>query len=73
MSEIPRTRAYGALKGRQSVAFDEATVGGFDAVLIATDHDGLDYAGLARWSPLIIDTRNVFARNGIVADHVVKA
>lgn len=73
VAEIPKTRAYGALKGRKSVAFDQATVGGFDAVLIATDHDGLDYAGLAQWSRLIIDTRNVFARNGIAADHVVKA
>lgn len=70
---IPKTRAYGALKGRRSVALDAATVRGFDAVLIATDHDGLDYAALAQWSRLIIDTRNVFARNGIVADHVVKA
>jgi UDP-N-acetyl-D-glucosamine dehydrogenase len=73
VAEIPKTRAYGALMGRKSVAFDEATVAGFDAVLIATDHDGLDYVGLARWSKLIIDTRNVFARNGIAADHVVKA
>ncbi len=71
--QIPKTRAYGALMGRTSQSFDEATIRSFDAVLIATDHDGLDYNALARWSPLIIDTRNVFARNGIAVDHVVKA
>ncbi len=71
--EIPTTRAYGALKGRLSVPFDEETVRGFDAVLVSTDHDGVDYAALARWSPLIIDTRNVFGRNGIRAPHIFKA
>lgn len=71
--EIPSTRAYGALKGYRSVALDEETVRGFDAVLIATDHDAVDYAALAAWSRLILDTRNVFARNGLAADHVIKA
>ncbi|RVP42365.1 nucleotide sugar dehydrogenase, partial [Sinorhizobium meliloti] len=59
--------------GRRSVVFDEATVRGFDAVLIATDHDAVDYAALADWSPLIVDTRNVFARLGLAAEHIVKA
>ncbi|MFT7057715.1 MAG: UDP-N-acetyl-D-glucosamine dehydrogenase [Pseudorhodobacter sp.] len=73
VSEIPPTRAYGALKGRASVDWTEAAIKEFDAVLIATDHDNLDYAALANWSPLIIDTRNVFARNGISGDNIVKA
>ena len=42
-------------------------------MLVSTDHDGIDWAALARWSPLIIDTRNVFARNGMTDDHIVKA
>ncbi len=71
--KIPKTRAYGALMGRASVPLTEHNVRGFDAVLVSTDHDGIDWAALARWSPLIIDTRNVFARNGITADHIVKA
>ena len=70
---IPRTRAYGALMGRASVPLTEDIVRGFDAVLVSTDHDGIDWAALARWLPLIIDTRNVFARNGLTADHIVKA
>ncbi|MGQ0565892.1 MAG: nucleotide sugar dehydrogenase [Gemmobacter sp.] len=70
---IPRTRAYGALMGRASVPLAEDAVRAFDAVLVSTDHDGIDWAALARWSSLIVDTRNVFARNGIAADHIVKA
>lgn len=71
--EIPQTREYAALKGRRSVPWDEATIRGFDAVLIATDHAGVDYASLAQWAPLIVDTRNVFDRLGLSAEHVVKA
>lgn len=71
--EIPPTRAYGALKGRASVVWDQAAISAFDAVLIATDHDDIDYAALAKWAPLIIDTRNVFARRGIAGSHIVKA
>jgi UDP-N-acetyl-D-glucosamine dehydrogenase len=71
--QIPRTRAYGALKGRPSVPLTAESIAGFDAVLIATDHDAVDYQMLADWSPLLIDTRNVFARQGIVSDKIVKA
>ncbi|WFU51555.1 nucleotide sugar dehydrogenase (plasmid) [Sinorhizobium terangae] len=73
VDEIPSTREHLPLKGRRSIPFDEESVRRFDAVLIATDHDGIDYKALADWAPLIVDTRNVFARLGIVADHVVKA
>jgi len=45
----------------------------YDAVLVATDHDQLDYAVIADNAPLIIDTRNVFTRLGLFADHIVKA
>jgi UDP-N-acetyl-D-glucosamine dehydrogenase len=71
--EVPQTRAYGAMMGRPSVALTEETVRGFDAVLIATDHDGIDYAALADWAPLIIDTRNVMARTGLTGAHIIKA
>lgn len=68
---IPRTRAYGALMGRASVPLEEASVRGFDAVLISTDHDDVDYAALARWSPLILDTRNAMARRGLSGPAVI--
>ena len=73
VAEIPKTREYMALKGMRSVVWSEAEIRGFDAVLIATDHDGTDYAALADWAPLIVDTRNAMARHGVTGGTVVKA
>lgn len=73
IAEVPRTREYGHLKGRRSVDLSPAALAGFDAVVIATDHDRIDYAALAEASSLIVDTRNIFARRAIVSDKVVKA
>lgn len=73
VAEIPSTREHGALKGRRSVALDEQSIRQFDAVLVATDHDRVDYAALASASPLIVDTRNVFHRQGLTGGHIVKA
>jgi UDP-N-acetyl-D-glucosamine dehydrogenase len=55
------------------VAWDEAAIASYDAVLIATDHDAVDYAALVASARLVIDTRNVFARKGITAPRLVKA
>ncbi|KQR69268.1 nucleotide sugar dehydrogenase [Rhizobium sp. Leaf341] len=71
VDEIPKTREYLALKGRRSVPLSE--LGQFDAVLVATDHDDVDYALVAQQAPLVIDTRNVFARRGISGQRIVKA
>ncbi|NRP22264.1 UDP-N-acetyl-D-glucosamine 6-dehydrogenase [Ensifer adhaerens] len=73
VAEIPSTREYSALKGRRSVVLDEQSIRRFDAVLVATDHDQVDYAALAGASPLIVDTRNVFHRQGLTGGHIVKA
>ncbi len=73
VAEIPKTREYMALKGRQSVPLDEESVKSFDAVLIATDHDAIDYEALARFAPLIIDTRNAFSRRNIEGGTILKA
>lgn len=70
---VPRTREYGHLMGRRSVELTKDTVSAFDAVVIATDHDNIDYAALAQWAPLLIDTRNAFARRDIASDRIVKA
>jgi UDP-N-acetyl-D-glucosamine dehydrogenase len=71
--EIPPTREYQALKGRKSVELTSGAIAGYDAVLVATDHDRVDYADLLRNAALIVDTRNVFGRLGLSAPHVVKA
>ncbi|PZU21002.1 MAG: nucleotide sugar dehydrogenase [Shinella sp.] len=73
IAEVPKTREYADLMGMKSVAFDEETVRGFDLALVSTDHDDVDYAALAAWVPLVVDTRNVFARRGLAVENVVKA
>lgn len=71
--EIPSTREYAELKGRRSIDWDKAALKSFDAVVIATDHDNVDYDAISRFAPLIVDTRNIFARKGISSDVIVKA
>ncbi|MGV6873664.1 nucleotide sugar dehydrogenase [Pseudochelatococcus sp. B33] len=73
IAALPVTRAHPALAGRRSVALAPEALARYDAALVATDHDGVDYAAVARHVPLIVDTRNVFARSGIRAAHIVKA
>ena len=55
---IPKTREHAALAGRKSVGWDRATIGTYDASLICTEHDTVDYPQLVEWSKLVIDTRN---------------
>jgi UDP-N-acetyl-D-glucosamine dehydrogenase len=55
---VPKSREHGQFAGRPSVPIDRA--GEFDAVLISTDHDGVDWKRLLADAKLIIDTRGVF-------------
>lgn len=55
---IPHTREHDELAGRKSLDLTPETISQFDAVLISTNHDGLDYQMLADNTKLIIDTRN---------------
>ncbi|MGV8938691.1 MAG: nucleotide sugar dehydrogenase [Allorhizobium sp.] len=73
IAEIPRTREYLDLMGQRSIAWDEKTIRSFDLVLVSTDHDEVDYQSIADWAPLIVDTRNIFARRQIVSANIVKA
>src|SRR5437016_6181081 len=54
--EIPKTREHPEFAGRISIAFDPSVLGQYDAALIATDHDNVDYRTLVDRSRLIIDT-----------------
>lgn len=57
--EIPVTRAHAGLAGRRSIAWDlRRFAAAFDAALIVTDHDAIDYAGLVKSVDLVVDTRN---------------
>jgi UDP-N-acetyl-D-glucosamine dehydrogenase len=70
---IPMTREHSALANRRSIAWDLDQIKNFDVVLIATDHDDVDYQGLVGAAKLVVDTRNVCGRAGIIADHIIKA
>jgi UDP-N-acetyl-D-glucosamine dehydrogenase len=55
---IPPSREHGHWAGTKCVTWDKETVSGFDAVLISTAHQNVNYAELGQWASLIVDTRN---------------
>lgn len=55
---IGTTREYPQFAGRASVEWTAAALSGYDAAIICTDHDAVDYGSLARVCPLVVDTRN---------------
>ena len=58
---IRPTREHAHWAGTHSVNWDQSTLAGFDAAIIATDHQAVNYQELADWSPCIVDTRNAMA------------
>ena len=58
---IRPTREHPHWAGLRSVVWDRATVEGFDAVIVATNHRVVNYQELADWCPCIVDTRNALA------------
>jgi UDP-N-acetyl-D-glucosamine dehydrogenase len=71
--EIRPTRKHGGLTARTSVALTAQSLAGFDAVLIATDHDDVDYALIVAHAKLVVDTRNACARHGLAGATIFKA
>ena len=70
---IPPTREHATFEGRRSVNLAPEVIASYDAVLIATDHDAVDYALLAAEANLIVDTRNAIARRHLAPRALVKA
>lgn len=70
---IPRTREHPKLAGRRSVILNSASISQYDAVLIMTDHDSIDYGMIVNSAKLVIDTRNACARSGATGPNIVKA
>jgi UDP-N-acetyl-D-glucosamine dehydrogenase len=70
---IPRTREHGPLAGRKSIGWDLKTIADYDAALVCTDHDAVDYDALAAASRLIVDTRNALKNVTGAGGKVVKA
>ncbi len=70
--EVPPTREHAELAGKQSVKWTPESFGEYDAALICTDHDSVDWNALADSVPLVIDTRNAL-RDIQSRDNIVMA
>jgi UDP-N-acetyl-D-glucosamine dehydrogenase len=64
---IRMTREHPQWAGTLSVEWNRQTVESFDAVIIATNHQSVNYKELAEWSRCIVDTRNAMA--GVATNH----
>lgn len=58
---IRPTREHAHWAGTCSVEWNRQTVESFDAAIIATNHQVLNYQELADWSPCIVDSRNAMS------------
>ncbi|MDM7852525.1 nucleotide sugar dehydrogenase [Pseudochrobactrum kiredjianiae] len=70
--KVPITRDHAALAGQHSIKLTPELVETYDAVIIATDHDNVDYDLLQRHSKLILDTRNAFGKRGYKSEKIIK-
>lgn len=70
--EIPPMREYGQYTARRATDPGTLRPGRFAAVLIATDHDAVDYDRLLTLGCPVADTRNAIARRGLSMARVVK-
>jgi UDP-N-acetyl-D-glucosamine dehydrogenase len=59
---IPPTREHADFTGMESQPLTPENVAAADAVMIVTDHDGVDYDMVARHAKLVVDTRNSLGR-----------
>lgn len=70
--EIPPMREYDQYRARQAENPSSLKAGQFAAVLIATDHDEIDYESLLKLGCPVIDTRNAIMRRGLPMETVTK-
>jgi UDP-N-acetyl-D-glucosamine dehydrogenase len=70
---IPRTREHAALAGRPGVALTPEAIASYDAILVVTDHDAIDYSLVLEHARLIVDTRDAFGRRGLTSSRIVKS
>ena len=73
VSKIPVTREHPLLSGRHSLQWQQNLAKNFDATLIVTDHDNVDYHALASSAELIVDTRNACRRMGVDSEKIILA
>jgi UDP-N-acetyl-D-glucosamine dehydrogenase len=71
--EIPLTREHSQFSGRKSVGLNPGSISGYNAILIATDHEAVEYGTVERHAQLVLDTRNVMVRKGFRGENIRKA
>jgi UDP-N-acetyl-D-glucosamine dehydrogenase len=70
--KLPKTRKYQF--DMKSVELTKENLAKFDLVVLSTDHSYYDYKMIAENAALILDSRNAFAKNGIVDNNkIIKA
>jgi UDP-N-acetyl-D-glucosamine dehydrogenase len=65
-------REYRQFEERRATAPEYLVKERYEAVLIATDHDSVDYESLIHLGCPVIDTRNAIERRGLVCDLLFK-
>ncbi len=71
--EIRTAREHAELSGMRSIEWSPESLETYDAALICTDHDGVDYEALVRSCPLVVDTRNATRAVHDLRARIVKA
>jgi len=69
--KLPKTRKYEY--EMESVPLTKENLQKYDLLLLSTDHSNYDYQFISDNAKLIVDTRNAFAKNGIINKRIVKA
>jgi UDP-N-acetyl-D-glucosamine dehydrogenase len=69
---IPKTVDHPNIEGKKSVPLNAKQIANYNAVLICTDHDEVDYALVVENAKLVVDTRNIISRQGLNGENVVK-
>jgi UDP-N-acetyl-D-glucosamine dehydrogenase len=70
---IRSTREHAHWAGTPSVEWNRDIIQSFDAVLIATNHNAVNYREIAKWAPCIVDTRNAMSGIPTAPGQVSKA
>lgn len=73
VARLPLTRNFPGLAGKKCIGLTRDSISAYDATIIVTDHDDIDYKLLARHSRLIVDTRNAIRSRGIACKQLVQA
>ena len=73
VAAIKHTREHPQFAGLQSVPWERASIEAFDVVVIATNHQVVNYQELAAWAPCIVDSRNAMVAVKTAPGQVSKA